>query len=105
MTTITLRTVDGATPLANENIERTVRATAHAIAERTGIEIRRIETDCDCITVTLDCARIASLGFAAELRRLTERWYVGHTGGETLWGVPPTEPDSGGDDLPEPWTP
>ncbi len=84
---ITLRALSGQ-PLADETTERTVRATAHAIAERTGVNVFSIDTDVDAITVRLDCPRLASVGFAAELRRLTERWYAGRHDGASLWGEP-----------------
>jgi hypothetical protein len=65
-----------------------VRATAHAIAERQGVEVAALHTGPDRITVTLPVGRIAAIGFAAELRRLTTRWYTQKFGVETLWGEP-----------------
>jgi hypothetical protein len=38
------------------------------------------------ITTTLIGERIVGIGFAAELRRVTERWYARKHGGASLWG-------------------
>ncbi|TVQ58307.1 MAG: hypothetical protein EA377_00210 [Phycisphaerales bacterium] len=86
-TTITLRALKGA-PLAETRVRDMVRANAHAIAERQGVEVLALENQPDRITVTLRAGRIEAFGFAAELRRLTEAWYESKYGG-TLWGEAP----------------
>lgn len=98
-TSITLRALEGA-PLADEATRRTVLAAAHALAERHGVDLVSIETNPDRLTVTLQLHRLGAIGFAAELRRLTEAWHKAHTGGKTLWGEPRVEPD---EDDPADW--
>jgi hypothetical protein len=63
-----------------------VEATARAIAERQGVRILHLTTDDECITVTLAADRIVAIGFAAELRRVTESWYTRKYDQRTLWG-------------------
>ncbi len=82
---ITLRSLSGA-PLHDERVRAIVEATARAIAERTGIALRGISMADDAVTVELAADRLAALGFAAELRRLTGAWYAGKHAGESLWG-------------------
>lgn len=84
---ITLRALEGE-PLADPSIESMITATAHAIAERQGVAVCSVSTTPEAITVTLGCGRIAAMGFAAELRRLTTSWYTAKFGAATLWGEP-----------------
>lgn len=86
-TTITLRALEGA-PLADARVRATVEATAHAIAERQGLNLLALRSEDDRIHVTLPVGRLAAIGFAAELRRLTTRWYTSKHGESTLWGEP-----------------
>ena len=88
LTTITLRALEG-TPLAHERIREMVIATARAIAERQGIEVRQVRADDDSVTAVLVAGRIESFGFAAELRRLTTNWYAHKFGVPELWGEAP----------------
>lgn len=91
--TVTLRALEGA-PLANEKIRDMVVATAHSIAERNNVKLLAIAAQPDRVVATLALDRLASIGFAAELRRLTNRWYSQKFGVPNLWGEhPPTEPD------------
>lgn len=99
------------TPLTDESIARTVIATAHAIAERTGVELQRIDHDDNSLTVTLATDRLAGLGFMAELRRLTNAWHAGKVGSDptqpSLWGNPPRSKDGrdeDDDDDRDPWS-
>jgi hypothetical protein len=87
VTEITLRALEG-TPLADTAIRDMVVATAHAIAERQGIEVIQIDADDDHITVRLHTGRVEAVGLALELRKLTTRWYTQKYGEETLWGEP-----------------
>lgn len=88
---VTLRALSG-TPLENKQVRAIVVSSAWAIGERTGVEVLAVRPHPDRIEIDLLCPRLASIGFAAELRRLTERWYAkkfpdsGH-----LWGAPPDE--------------
>ena len=98
------------TPLADDAVARTVIATAHAIAERTGVPLLEIVHDERSVTVRLAADKLAGLGFLAELRRLTNNWFAARGGTlagtpeETkpeLWGDPPKRD---GDDDPDPWS-
>lgn len=96
---MTLRALEGA-PLTDEKVARTVVATAHAIAERTGVTLASIDHDDASVTVTLDAGRLESVAFLAELRRLTNTWHAGRDpGGASLWGEPPEDDEPHG----EPW--
>lgn len=101
-----LRALDGE-PLADPVVARTVLATARAIAERTGVDLRSIEHDARTVTVALAAGPLETVAFLAELRRLTNAWHAGRTGRDplrpSLWGDAP-ETDSGQTfDLGEPW--
>ncbi len=72
--------------LEDDGVRRTVESTAHAIGERTGVAIERVAMDADSVTVALGTHKLGAVGFAAELRRLTERWYAHKHEGESLWG-------------------
>jgi len=87
--TVTLRARFG-TPLADAGVRDTVLASAHAIGERTGVTIDRVENDDASVTVTLATDRIGAIGFAAELRRVTNAWHA-RKFGVTLWGEAPEE--------------
>lgn len=86
VTSITLRALEGA-PLADAKVRDLVIATANAIAERNGVGLSAIRSDSASITVDLFASRLVALGFAAELRRLTDGWHRKKTG-RTLWGEP-----------------
>ena len=74
-------------------VRRTVVAAAHAIAERNAVVLLRLEASSDRVTATLDAPRLAGIGFAAELRRVTTEWYRHKSGRAHLWGEPQTEGD------------
>lgn len=96
--TVTLRARLGV-PLADDTTRRNVVAAAHALAERTGISLLRLDVNPDALTVTLQTSRLGAVGFAAELRRHTNAWYARHHPGDTLWGH---DPDPGPDE--ETWS-
>lgn len=85
ISTVTLRALAGA-PLQDERVRATVLSTAHAIAERIGVRIAAIEADDGSVTASIRAGRIEAMGFAAELRRVTDSWYAAKYGEETLWG-------------------
>lgn len=87
VTEITLRALEGR-PLEDERVRSMVEATAHAIAERQGVKVLKLIASPDRITARLNVGRIAAMGFAAELRRLTTNWYTQKFGERTLWGEP-----------------
>lgn len=104
LTTVTLRALEGE-PLADERIRTMVEATARGIAERQGIDALDVRSENDRISVTLRAPRVVAVGFAAELRRLTNRWYIEKYNASTLWGEPP-KPEQHDDDAnpsDEPW--
>ncbi len=102
LTTVTLRALEGE-PLAEDSVRTMVEATARAIAERHGIHALDVRSEDDRISVTLRAPRIIAVGFAAELRRLTDRWYTEKFGRSTLWGEPPRDRERQDDDEPEWW--
>lgn len=69
-------------------VRDTVIATAHAIAERTGVILESLSTDSNSITVTLQIDKLSAIGFMAELRRLTNAWYEKKFRDAPLWGTP-----------------
>jgi len=85
--TVRLRALEGR-PLDDPVVRDTVIATAHAIGERTGINIVSVDSEGDAVVTTLAADNLAALGFLAELRRLTEAWYAKKFG-EPLWGRGP----------------
>ena len=93
MLTVRLRAATGY-PLSDERVRETVVATANAIAEPTGVTVDSVHADGDSVAVALEADEIVSVGFLAELRRLTNNWYETKYG-ESLWGDPP--------DNEEPW--
>ena len=102
LTTVTLRALAGE-PLADERIRDMVEATARAIAERQGFEALDVRSERDRISVTLRAPRMVAVGFAAELRRLTNRWYAEKYRAATLWGEPPPEAGENDQSWDEPW--
>jgi hypothetical protein len=84
--TVRLTALEGE-PLRDDRLRDLVVATAHAIAERTGVALTAIDPSPDGVQVTISAGRLAALGFVAELRRVTEAWHRGRTG-RSLWGEP-----------------
>lgn len=97
-TTVTLRAPTGR-PLTEPRTRATVEAAARAIAERTGVPLADLRLDDTSVTATLGTHRLAALGFMAELRRATNRWYANKHPGDLLW--PTGQVDTPDDD--EPW--
>ena len=54
------------------------------------------------VTATLEAPRLAAIGFAAELRRVTSEWHRRRSGARTLWGEPATD-DPGPEGPPGPF--
>jgi hypothetical protein len=77
------------TPLTDPAIRRNVVSAAQALAERTGIELIELAIidDGAGITATLEGPSLVAVGFAAELRRITDHWHAKRYGGP-LWGTP-----------------
>lgn len=94
------------TPLADPATRRTVIAAARALAERQGIGVVDLHADDRSILITLDAEEVTAVGFASELRRITETWYQSHhrradRPSPTLWGRPEEPPGQDYEDLPE----
>jgi hypothetical protein len=83
-------------PLADDRVRATVVSAAQAIAERFGVRVIRVATDGRSIEVELEAGELAAIGFAAELRRLTNRWAAGRRLAP-LWPEPPAHGDDGYD--------
>lgn len=96
--TVTLRALEGE-PLADPAVRAMVEATAHAIAERNGVALIALETTPSSVRLTVGAGRLAAIGFAAELRRITTAWRRHKTGQEHLWG----DPGADGDDDQDWW--
>lgn len=98
--TIVLRALKGR-PLTDKKVRAIVESSAWAIGERTGVRVISVETEDDRIRVALECSRLVAVGFAAELRRLTERWYAAKfpDSNRALWGLGPDreKPDDDSD--------
>lgn len=83
--TVRLRALSGR-PMDDPVVRDTVIATAHAIAERTGIPVLAVQPEPDAVVVTLVADKLAAMGFLVELRRLTETWYAKKFNAGPLWG-------------------
>lgn len=86
--TVRLRAGDPA-PLSDAAVREMVLATAHAIAERTGIGLDGVAFEpgaegATALVATIQADRLAALGFLAELRRLTNAWHERRRG-VPLW--------------------
>ena len=88
--TVSLRALVGA-PLRESQVRETVLATARGIAERNGVKVLDVSADDSEVVATLATSRLAAVGFAAELRRLTNDWYRHRFGVASLWGDPKGE--------------
>ncbi|TVQ61980.1 MAG: hypothetical protein EA378_05815 [Phycisphaerales bacterium] len=74
-------------------VRATVIAAARALAERTGLEILDVRAEDAGIELTLHAEEATAVGFAAELRRITNAWHHARSG-ESLW---PGRTDRDGD--------
>ena len=62
-------------PLADEAVRGIVAASAQAIGERTGIEVRVREVDDRAIELEVAAGTLEATALAAELRRTTDEWH------------------------------
>jgi D-glycero-D-manno-heptose 1,7-bisphosphate phosphatase len=69
-----------------------ITAAAESLAERTGVRLFPLEWTGSQLTATLAGGEIVALGFAAELRRATQRWWQGHGGSGTFRSPAATGP-------------
>ncbi len=75
----------------------TVIAAARALAERTGLVLLDLRADDDGIEVTLEGGEATAIGFAAELRRVTNAWHQARAGA-ALWPDKPRGEGAGDGD-------
>lgn len=90
--TVTLRshgpgTGTGGGPLTDPDVRRIVVSTAEAIAERSGVDLLERIVEPDAMRLTIAGPTLVALGFAAELRRVTESWHRAKYGAP-LWSEP-----------------
>ena len=71
--------------LRESRLRATVCAMAESLAERTGVRLAGLDWNTHSITATVEGGEIVALGFAAELRRSTDRWWRAHGGSGPLW--------------------
>jgi len=89
---VTLRALEGE-PLADRRVRDMVLATARAVAERSGVSLVRVDADSSSVRAILAAEQVVALGFAAELRRITNEWHELKFGGAPLWGAAPRAVD------------
>ncbi|MSQ90834.1 MAG: HAD-IIIA family hydrolase [Phycisphaerales bacterium] len=70
--------------LARPSTRAMVESAAHALAEREGVHIARIEIDEEGVEVEVVGEEIVAVGFVAELRSSTNRWAASN-GMDQLW--------------------
>lgn len=83
-------------PLRDLGVRAMVEATARSIAERSGVELLGLGAEAWGVWAVLETGRLGALGFMAELRRVTNAWHAGRSGGEPLWPI--GESEAGGED-------
>jgi hypothetical protein len=88
LSTVTLNAVSG-TPLDDHSVRANVVAAAHALAERNGVRIHHVATSDVGVVVILGADRTAAMGFATELRTITNTWYEHKFRDGPLWGTRP----------------
>ncbi|MFM7799031.1 MAG: D-glycero-alpha-D-manno-heptose-1,7-bisphosphate 7-phosphatase [Planctomycetota bacterium] len=71
--------------LHETRLRTAITAAAEGLAERTGVRLRGLDWNTHGLTATVEGGEIVALGFAAELRRTTDRWWRGHAGSGPLW--------------------
>ena len=77
-------------PLGSDDVRRIVIATAEAIAERTGVRLIATSVEGNALTLTVAGPPLVAVGFAAELRRVTEAWHRAKFG-NPLWNATGSE--------------
>jgi hypothetical protein len=87
MSTVILR-AKRSSPLLDETVHRNVVAAANALAERTGVALIGIDAAGDRLVLDVEGPQLVAIGFAAELRRITNTWHRGRFDGAPLWDEP-----------------
>jgi len=86
--TVRLTAVHG-TPLDEPVVRSSVVAAAKALAERSGVPVYHLQTTEAMIELQLGVGRLEAVGFAAELKAITNTWYQERYRDGPLWGTPP----------------
>jgi histidinol-phosphate phosphatase family protein len=82
---------DGSSPLGDPRTAETLRVTAHALAERTGVRLLDLHVTPDALLGLVVGPKVVAMGFAAEFRRATNDWHLKRTA-LPLWPeTPPAE--------------
>jgi len=71
--------------LHEPRLRAAITAAAEGLAERTGVRLRGLDWNTRSVTATVEGGEIVALGFVAELRRTSDRWWRAHGGSGTLW--------------------
>ncbi|MBL9141874.1 MAG: hypothetical protein JNK53_08410 [Phycisphaerae bacterium] len=70
--------------LADPEVRRNVVAAAHALGERMGVAVLEATAEPSALHLAIEGPTLVATGFAAELRRTTERWHTARYGA-ALW--------------------
>jgi len=71
--------------LNDPRLREAITAAAESLAERTGVRLASLTFTPSHITATVEGGEIVALGFIAELRRTTERWWHARGASGALW--------------------
>ena len=71
--------------LREPRLREAITAAAESLAERTGVRLAALEWGTQGVTATVEGGEIVALGFVAELRRTSDRWWRAHGGSGPLW--------------------
>lgn len=74
-------------PLSDPPTRAMVESSARALAEREGLALTHLELGPAHVAGRLNADDVTALGFAAELRRLTNAWYERRYRDGPLWGT------------------
>jgi hypothetical protein len=72
--------------LSDAVFKETIKSMAHALAQRTGIQLLQLDFHATKVNATVAGGEVIALGFATELRRDTDRWWRSHRAPESPWG-------------------
>lgn len=75
-------------PLSDPATRGMVESSARGLAEREGLSLTHLEIGASHVAGRLNADEVTALGFAAELRRLTNAWYERRYRDGPLWGTP-----------------
>ncbi|MCE9618519.1 MAG: HAD family hydrolase [Planctomycetes bacterium] len=72
--------------LADADFQTAIASMARELASRTGIRLVRLDFQSSSVAATVEGGDVIALGFVAELRRDSERWWRTHRAAESPWG-------------------